>query len=142
MVPWEEFRSLLQTCFKYSPPSPKFGDSQFLDHIATIFQRTDLKWRPGWEEIEDSQLFEQVSWKKTYDGEIYVVTEALYVRDYSPLKINGFILNALIREHQDLFGEPFFDSDVTIISFEKKLIWAFHHSGASTYIDLSHLAPR
>ncbi|MES0809695.1 hypothetical protein ABLO27_09455 [Roseibium sp. SCPC15] len=132
---WEEFSSLLHEKFNY----PNRYPSKFIEYVFTNIQKFEYEYIPNWEDLDDTEIFDIVCWKKNYDGQLYVITDALYEKGRGPLKIDGFFLRELVQKHRAFFGEPFFNGDVLMISFEKKFIWDFHHNGASANIDLSNI---
>lgn len=132
VVPWDDFKFLLLKHFNFSG----YSMSKFHDYIYE-WKEYRLFDCPNWEKLDDIDIFDQVHWKNKFEGDLYVVTDPSYRKVLGPFKINGFVLRKFVNEHQKIFGEHFFETDVEIISFEKKLFWLFHHNGASATVDLS-----
>ena len=62
-------------------------------------------------------------------GELYVITDYCYEHDYGPFMVCSKDLERFVNTFKTVFREPFYSTDIIIVSFEQKLIWVFFHEG-------------
>lgn len=60
---------------------------------------------------------------------VVVVTFASYQREVGPFFVDASGLDELIARHADLFDDPFFSGDVTIMDAENGVVRVIHHDG-------------
>lgn len=94
---------------------------------------------PDFEKLSDEELFSRLRalWEPV--GELYVITDICYRKGFGPFCLQAEKLEQLVKCHQGIFQELFFDTDAIIISFPMRLVWMFHHSG---YIGLFYYGER
>ena len=61
--------------------------------------------------------------------DLFVVTDASWRPDVGPFVLSSWHLTGLVREHQDLAGEPFFNGDVVILCPDDGVLVAVHNAG-------------
>jgi len=62
-------------------------------------------------------------------SDLFVVTDASWRPDVGPFVLPAWHLAALIRDHQSLVGEPFFNGDLVVLSPDEGTVVALHHAG-------------
>lgn len=58
---------------------------------------------------------------KPFEGELYVISDASYLNNHGPFKVEARFLRDFIENHMQNFGQLFLDTDVIIVSFKLKL---------------------
>ena len=87
-----------------------------------------------WEEFIITEIYNKLSELKGFEGDLFIVTDVSYNEGMGPFVVNSNDLEDFIKNHDDLFGEPFLDTDIIIISFEHKVAWVIHHEGIYTVV--------
>jgi hypothetical protein len=77
--------------------------------------------------VSGAALVERVGTRLGND--LFVVTDASWRPDVGPFVLQAWRLSALVREHGELVGEPFFNNDVVILSPDGGAVIAIHHAG-------------
>lgn len=62
-------------------------------------------------------------------NDLFVVTDASWRPDVGPFVLPAWRLSGLVRDHLDRAGEPFFASDVVILSPDGGVVVAVHRAG-------------
>jgi hypothetical protein len=62
-------------------------------------------------------------------NDLFVVTDASWRPDVGPFVLPTWRLSGLVRDHAERAGEPFFSSDVVILSPDEGLVVAVHRAG-------------
>jgi hypothetical protein len=62
-------------------------------------------------------------------SDLFVVTDASWRPDLGPFVLPSWHLSGLIRDHQSLTGEPFFNGDLVILSPDDGGLVALHRAG-------------
>lgn len=60
---------------------------------------------------------------------IVAVTFASHLNDVGPFFVDTTSLGALIESHADLFDDPFFSGDATMLDADSGRVWVVHHDG-------------
>lgn len=83
----------------------------------------------NFEDLSDKEIFERIKRLSEISGEVFVITDVCYRKEFGPFKVSSEHLAEFVCNHELIFSERFVETDVLIISLCKKLLWMFHHSG-------------
>jgi hypothetical protein len=105
------------------------GSSGFLlDQIDGIPAQAWKRFRLDGDDAElGNQLVAEVG--TALGDDLFVVTDASWRPDVGPFVSPSWHLAALIRDHLERTGEPFFNGDVVILSPEEGSVIALHRAG-------------
>lgn len=87
-------------------------------------------------DLSDLEIVMLLSGLEQFQEKLTVVTDASYQKDLGPFQVESSSIVDFAIKHFDLFGERFCETDVLIISFERKLAWIVHHEGVYAVVDL------
>jgi len=105
------------------------GSSGFLlDQIHGIDPSAWVRFRLGDDDVAlGEQLVDTVGTQLGND--LVVVTDASWRPDVGPFVLPAWRLSGLVRDHAERAGEPFFSSDVVILSPDGGVVVAVHRAG-------------
>lgn len=134
VISWDDFNFLTRRHFNIVFRSV----DELLDLDA--YKGAHLTWHSldNWESQEDLAILRKLENVKSFEGTMYVVTEASYRPGLGPFMVAEENINDFVRLHLNNFGECCFNGDVLIISFELNQIWMFHHEGIYAFWPIAH----
>lgn len=89
----------------------------------------------NFENLSDKDIFERIKRLSEISGEVFVITDVCYRKEFGPFIVSSERLDEFVCNHELIFSERFVETDVLIISLCKKLVWMFHHSGYVGLLD-------
>ena len=79
--------------------------------------------------FKDDEVLRYLQELYNMTGELYVVTDYCYEHNHGPFIVRANEIESFVNTFKDIFGMPFYSTDVIIVNFEKKILWVFFHEG-------------
>lgn len=79
--------------------------------------------------LDDSEVLGYLQDLHSIRGEVCVITDLCYDKEYGTFIIDSNDLERFINTFYSVFGEVFYSTDVIIVNFEEKIIWVLFHEG-------------
>ena len=121
MMNWDEFNETMKNVFGRT----------FIDVDDLYFNVVREKRFGESIEIDDRLALDILKELKPICGEICVITDLCYRKDYGPFTMHANQLDKFVNDFSQNYGETFYSTDVIIVNFEQQMIWVLFHEGMS-----------